>query len=126
MKMPELNVIQRILLLIASTVIMVVQWDRGFREEYLISVIISTSLLIIAFSGGIRIIIPPLLKIVTAFILIASIIVNVAQYLSYREALEFKEKSKHNEYDLILAEEQIKQLTRELEIEKNHNAFLKK
>ena len=76
MKIPELNPIQRVLLVAAAGVILAISANEGFRDGYMLHLIVPTALLLIAFSGGIEILIPTIVKTLVSSALVISLMIN--------------------------------------------------
>lgn len=101
MKLPEINTAQRVLLILSALVLIFYQLEQG-EDGFAISLIIVTTLLAMALSGGVKIIIPAMIKTVVVVLLGLSICANIAQYIYNKEARNLKAKYLKYEYDEII------------------------
>lgn len=104
MKLPTLNNFQRIILIATGCFILAIQVNEGFREHYLLPILASLLIFIVAFSGEIKIVTPAILKTITVSALAISIIANVALFIENKETkqtlLKWQSAYEQNNYPL--------------------------
>lgn len=125
MGLPNLNNIQRILLIASAVTLLFIQVEKGFEEGYIASLIISTLLFVIAFSGGVKILIPSVVRLMTIIVLIISLIGNITQYSFNKESRELKARYDSCVLSESVNEQIIQKLKHELETAKKLNSIFK-